>query len=339
MTRSLQLALPFLIALLLHGCARNAQDRMEVADSIERGPLKLTVRAAPSDITVGDSFVVTVELLTPEGYAVEFPTAEAFGEIPTRTLDATGPLPAESGAAWRTSYELTPLVSGELELPPLAVAYRPPSDAGTQPAFKQELVSSPLKLQVASVLTANDAPTAPRDISAPLLPPAPPTPLWQKLTIVAAATTCVALAFLVYRAWRRYASRPPPPIAPEVWALQALATLEDPTWLDASRLREFTYRVTEILRAYIERKFGLAAPEMTTEEFLTVLARRRHSLPYDADRLRAFLESCDFIKYAALQPRREDAASMLATARAFVHATAAAAEAARTPATPEGQAA
>ena len=120
--------------------------------------------------------------------------------------------------------------------------------------------------------------------------------------------------------------------------MQALAELADPGWFEAQRLREFTYRVTEILRAYIERKFGLAAPEMTTEEFLTALSRQRRSLPYDAERLREFLVSCDYIKYAALQPRREDAENMLATARAFVHATAAA-EAAWSSEAREGQAA
>ena len=78
------------------------------------------------------------------------------------------------------------------------------------------------------------------------------------------------------------------------------------------------------MRGYIERKFALAAPEMTTEEFLLTLARDRGALPYDSGRLRDFLEVCDLVKYAAVRPARDDAEQVLGTARAFVHATAAA---------------
>jgi hypothetical protein len=123
--------------------------------------------------------------------------------------------------------------------------------------------------------------------------------------------------------------RPPPPILPEVWALRALAELASYDWVEYARVREYYYRLTEIVRSYVERKFGLAAPDRTTEEFLGMLARRRSALPYDAQRLRDFLEACDVVKYAALEPRREDADGALATARAFVHATAAAASCAQ----------
>jgi hypothetical protein len=94
-------------------------------------------------------------------------------------------------------------------------------------------------------------------------------------------------------------------------------------WVDRGRAREYYYRLTEIVRQYIERKFGIAAPEMTTEEFLNMLARDHGALPCQPDPLRYFLEACDYVKYAALQPRRDDAEGALATARSFVHATAA----------------
>ncbi len=65
---------------------------------------------------------------------------------------------------------------------------------------------------------------------------------------------------------------------------------------------------------------------MTTEEFLAALARDQQALPYDARRLETFLAACDFVKYAGFRPGRADAESVLSTARAFVHATAAAAD-------------
>jgi hypothetical protein len=197
--------------------------------------------------------------------------------------------------------------------------------AETQPAAEGELVSDALKLDVRTALTDADKPDRPRDITGSLLPPRPPLPWWLWLLIVGAAVVLLAAGYAVYRTLRRWAARPPPPILPEVWALRALAELGTYDWVARGQARDYYYRLTEIIRQYIERKFGLAAPEMTTEEFLVTLARNKGALPYDVDRLHDFLEACDWVKYAALQPRREDAEGALATARAFVHATAAAA--------------
>jgi hypothetical protein len=124
----------------------------------------------------------------------------------------------------------------------------------------------------------------------------------------------------------RRARRPAPPILPEVWALRALAELETANLVETGQAKVFYYRLSEIVRVYIERKFGLAAPEMTTEEFLNTLARNRGALPFDADRLREFLQACDLVKYAAFTPAGSDAEQALGTARAFIDATAAAAQ-------------
>ena len=61
---------------------------------------------------------------------------------------------------------------------------------------------------------------------------------------------------------------------------------------------------------------------MTTQEFLRTLARNRSALPYDPERLRAFLEACDIVKYAAYRPLPKDAEEAMRAARAFINATA-----------------
>jgi hypothetical protein len=324
-----------LMSLLLWGCRKQSATPPDVVrDSVERGPLKLTVEASPRQVRVGDPVNVNLMVETPDEYEVRFPEAGDLGELgamATRRVampPAASPVPRPSatGLAWRRTFTIEPLVSGTLEIPSLVVKVgHRATGPETQPAFEQELVSGPLKLEVCSALTASDRPEQPRDITGTLLPPRPPIPAWQWGLILVAAVGLMAGAYAAYRAVRRRVLRPPPPILPEVWALRALAELGTCDWLEPARVREYYYRLTEIVRRYIEMKFGLAAPEMTTEEFLRALARDRQALPYDADRLRQFLEACDFVKYAALHPRREDVESALSTARAFVHATAAAA--------------
>lgn len=328
------LALPagvLLVALLVAGCEREPAPPAVVRDVVERGPLRLTVEAEPKELAVGDTARVRVTFEAPDEYEVQLPEATAFESLPARVAATPEPRPGERGTVWQRELVLEPAVSGKLEIPPLEVRYkRRVAGTDTQPA-EQVIVSKPIAVEVRSVLTAQDKPESPRDITATRLPPKPPRPAWQWAVLVGGVGAGACALYFGYRAWRRWATRPAPPILPEVWALRALAELDALDWDAPERVRAGYYRLTEIVREYIERKFGLAAPEMTTEEFLRALSRRPQALPYDALRLREFLEACDRVKYAAVRPGVEETRGVIVAARAFVNATAAAAGAPRAP--------
>jgi hypothetical protein len=311
---------------LLGGCRRaTAPEPDSVTQTIERGPLKLTLAAGPRAPQVGDAVRVDLSVELPADYDVLLPQAKDLGGLGARELSPPESRPGPTGIIWRRSFTLEPLVSGPLEIPPLTVKYgRRAGPTDTQPALENELVSEPLKLEVRSALTAADKPEQPRDITGALLPPRPPRPWWHWALLAGAIAALIAVAYVGYQTLQRWRRRPAPLVLPEIWALRALAELASYDWIDRGQSREYYYRLTEIVREYIERKFGIAAPEMTTEEFLNMLARNRGALPCQADPLRDFLEACDYVKYAALQPRRADAEGALATARSFVHQTAAA---------------
>ncbi len=290
-------------------------------DEQVRGPLRLTVTAAPRRPLVGDRVTVTIAFEAPEGYRAALPGPDALAPLTAEAGEAIDERPAAAGRVWRRTFTVEPLAAGSLEIPALTVRYVPPQAAGaaaaaTQPTY--ELVSGALRLEVRSALSEDDRPTQPRDITGPIVPPAPPWPWWAwALLASGAAVGSSAVAGLTY--WlRRRAARPPPPLSPEEWALRELERLTEHDWLGRGAARELYYRVTAIVRQYVERKYALAAPEMTTEEFLATLDRR--PLPLDADRLRAFLEACDLVKYAALEPGPADIARTLGAARAFVTA-------------------
>ena len=201
------------------------------------------------------------------------------------------------------------------------------------------MATGTLELEVLSALTTQDSIQSPRDITATLTAPPRKWTAAEWTALGAAIAVAFALLYVVYRLIRRRLSRPKPPILPEIWAFRALAELEKSDWFAKGRVREYYYRLSEVVRSYIELKFAVAAPEMTTEEFLVTLARDASRLPYDSGRLRAFLEACDIVKYAAFTPRGEDADDALRSARAFVDATAAAARQSARHAQPEGRAA
>lgn len=76
-----------------------------------------------------------------------------------------------------------------------------------------------------------------------------------------------------------------------------------------------------IVRGYIERRFGVSAPDMTTEEFLaTAGGDARFEAEHTAS-LNAFLTSCDLVKYARHEPTSLEADQAVKTAIAFVEQT------------------
>jgi len=315
----LGLLLPFL------GCREEPSPvPATVGDVVERGPFKLTVNARPQEVWIGDPITVDLRVHAPDDYLVRFADTEEIEGVAIRDLKTGDPRPAaDGGLEWRRSFTLEPSRSGELEIPPLVAKYaRKPADPDAEPRYEHELTAKSLQVTVRSALTTQDSVQQPRDITGTLLPPGPPMSPWRLALIAGVVAGVLAGAYAVYRLIRRRRSRPAPPVLPEIWALAALTELAGLDWFERGRVREYYYRLTEIVRRYIERQFGLAAPEMTTQEFLSTLARNRSALPYDTERLRAFLEACDIVKYAAHHPLPKDAQEAMSAARAFINATA-----------------
>ncbi len=311
---------------LLAGCKpRPAPPPESLSDHAERGPIQLTVEVTPRSPWVGDAVDVRLRMHTPAGCSVRFPQAEELGEIGAQATPAAEPTPAaDGGLEWAQHYAFVPFQSGAIEIPPLAVKYALPPD-GAAAEFSNELVSGTLKLDVRSALTTQDTVASPRDVTDTLALPRRPLSPRDVAAAALPALLLIANAALLIAAIAARARRPAAPIPAGVWAARALADLQRGELLTTGRFREFYYGLSEIVRRYIELQFGLAAPEMTTDEFLRILALEREAVPYDRQRLRDFLEACDIVKYAAFTPTRDAAEAAWHSASAFVHATSAAA--------------
>lgn len=350
-------------ALFVGGCRKPAPPDTATKTEAERGPYSLRVEASPGEAWVGDPIRVQVTMNTPEDSIAILPDADAFAPpepdsaTPTAMPGVSGPAPsiepeptldvlrveddpprpAETGTAWRRTFIVAAPISGDVAIPALTAFYGPKPadyDPNHPPTLEQQLTSKPLTIKIKSALTSQDTVADPRKITGVELPPRPPWPLWVWLAIGGGVIVLAGLIWWALRAAREAASRPAPPVPADMWALDELRRLERVDWFAERREREFYYRLTEIVRAYIERQFGLNAPDMTTEEFLRATERDRR-LPRDAVALRVFLEACDLVKYAALEPQPADAQRALETARDFVQSTAAAVRRAATIESPQ----
>jgi hypothetical protein len=109
----------------------------------------------------------------------------------------------------------------------------------------------------------------------------------------------------------------PPPMPPDKEAYTALDALAADKKLAP---KQFYFRLSAVLRRYIERRFDFPAAEMTTEELLP----RVDKIALDASlalELKAFCRQTDPIKFAGATARQERLARDLAFSRNFVRQT------------------
>jgi hypothetical protein len=89
------------------------------------------------------------------------------------------------------------------------------------------------------------------------------------------------------------------------------------------RYKDFYVELTMVVRRYVQRKYGIRAPHLTTEEFLGELAGSRFGECSNAEGLRAFLESADMVKFAGVQATPEMADGATESARGYLKSDAA----------------
>ncbi|MEZ5363751.1 MAG: DUF4381 family protein [Bryobacterales bacterium] len=128
--------------------------------------------------------------------------------------------------------------------------------------------------------------------------------------------------WLWWRSQRKPAPVPVEPLRPiDEIALSELDALVAEGLAEQGRIKELYGRVSDILRRYIEARFGLRAPEQTTEEFLSELRRTLGFDPAHRALLRQFLEHTDMVKFAESRPIPPQIDATLAACRRFITET------------------
>ncbi len=152
-------------------------------------------------------------------------------------------------------------------------------------------------------------------------PPEPagfdPTPLYYAAA-GAVILTAAILSFLIWKhRRRRLRVSTTPRFSPEETALAALDELANVEGMDP---KLFYFRLSAVLRRYMEARYRIHAPEMTTEELLPEIKQLGMD-PALRLGLRSLLETADPIKYAGLPASVRAMEDHLAFARRFVRET------------------
>lgn len=114
------------------------------------------------------------------------------------------------------------------------------------------------------------------------------------------AVLIIGLLVFLWRRWRARKPGLPPEIAatvyetPEEEALRRLTELGQNTSLTPV---EYYFLLSVLFRRWIQRRFNIGAPEMTTEELLPAMTRAKLNLPMLSD-IKSFFLFADQVKFA-----------------------------------------
>lgn len=109
-------------------------------------------------------------------------------------------------------------------------------------------------------------------------------------------------------------------------AYERLDALRRKDLVGQGRIKEYYSEISDIIRRYIEDRFSLKAPEMTTEEFLyyavgAAAAAAAAQLALHKARLKEFLTACDLVKFARHEPLADEMSMIFDAAKNFVDET------------------
>lgn len=310
----------FVLALILQTGTPNAAkaDENVVHSVVERGPVKVTVSLAPKAPRLSDELELTIEIDADEKVAITLPPlTEQPDHFLIRSFDSPLPKLENGRRIERRNYRLEPVETGKLAIPSFMIACVDERAAGEAKDFKVE--TDPLEVIVESML-ANKVPTldAMKPPEGALRVEVQTRIPWRILGAIGGVLALLLAVFLL-RKRRQPAVEVGPPPTPVELARREFESLLAASPLARGELQTFYSELTLIVRRYIERTSGVRAPEQTTEEFLREM--RKHA-SFDAaarERLKAFLESADLVKFAGLKPRREDIEESFRRAQEFTN--------------------
>jgi len=84
------------------------------------------------------------------------------------------------------------------------------------------------------------------------------------------------------------------------------------------RYKDFYVELTMVIRRYVQRKYGIKAPHLTTEEFFAEIAKSNNQTLKQSNNLQAFLESADMVKFAGVEATPEMADAATDSARGYL---------------------
>ncbi len=312
-----KVACPLMLVAALSALPAAAQEDAEPASP----EVRIDLAVEPREVTVGEPFSVTLRVEHPPDLDVRLPAPGTdWGSLTVRESGA--PQRGTGADGWVRQvavYRLAAFELGALEIIPLELEV-------TQGGERRTVATPAATIQVNSILPMEEGEGEEPQLADLKDQASLPLSLARVLALVALAV--LLLAVVAYLLWRRRRSQPaaaieapgPPLPPPDREALQALQALLAGPLLAQGKIKEYHVQLAEIVKRYLERRFGVPTLERTS--FEVVQATRL--APVDVwvpGRVASLLSGCDFVKFARQRPDVDRCRDMVDEARALVEQT------------------
>jgi hypothetical protein len=289
----------------------------------EEGPIRATVALEPAEPRLGDRLTLTLSVEAEAHVVVEMPAfGEALGRFsivdfaPRRETDPEGRTLASQ------RYTLQAPMSGKQRIPPLRIEFldeRPGQTSGGEPDQYRELLTEELMVEIASVLPEGAVTDELRPVRAELaeLSSGRLARNWAIGLVIAGG----AVALIAAAAWWRRRAAERARITAYDRAMRRIRILERQGLPSPDEADAWYVELSDIVRHYLEDRYGVRAPELTTEEFLQEAKRSPELSASHRELLSSFLERCDRVKFAAYRPEESESKSVIEAARRFLDET------------------
>jgi len=279
-------------------------------------PVTMHARVESDHPTIGQRFRYLMEVSAQPGVEVVVTQpADRLGDFEIVDFGVDPPVQRDGQTVVSRWWRLVGWSPGDhaIESPP--VKYHVPGEE------QRDAPPDTQHVTVASVLGDANETTDIRDIAGPEAVPRDLRP-WYVAGGTLAALIALVLGVRWLRRRRRRAETATPPRAAHEIAAEALRALRERHLPEVGEFKEFYSTLSDIVRRYLEDRFGVHAPEMTTEEFLAATSRGAALERSHRALLGAFLAESDLVKFARFVPSLGDSERAFAAAERFVDDTA-----------------
>ncbi|MBI9017703.1 MAG: hypothetical protein JEZ07_10645 [Phycisphaerae bacterium] len=319
--------------LLIVGCDENntnkipTETKYEFQKQFSKDDLDITIYLEKTSVSVTDTLKLKIQATIPEKFNLTFPEInDALDEYELDIIseDTPGPrLGNNSNKTYTYIYTLEPILEGSATIKPMEFSWQlAVVDDITATAKVYTLSTEAIEITITTPLENANADDI-ADIKGVVDLKTKFKLQWFHYAIAIGLLFIILLLILRTRKGEKAIIYKPVYKTAHAIAYDQLAQLEARGLINEGKLKEFYESLSYILRWYIEYRFKLRAPEMTTEEFLREAVDIANELNNNhTDRLKDFLVHCDMVKFARYQPDASEADKSVLLAKTFIDSTA-----------------
>jgi hypothetical protein len=269
-------------------------------------PQEIVVKSSPdtSSIVIGDQIGFSVSATIPSGIDASLSTVTdtlagnviILGRSPRDTV-----ISPDGVLTVTDRYLITAFDSGTWSIPPFYAEYF------SGDSLHRSYSGYSFLNVVRPDITPKDTTDVIFDIVPPLTAPVTFSEIlpWLVIAVIALAVIYLLARLLPRNPLKRFV-RPPAPAEPaHIIALRELNRLKEEELWQQGEVKEYYSRLSDILRRYIDNRYGIMSPELTTDETVRMLQKAAVTTHDQMSLVKELLSLSDMVKFAKYLPQSE----------------------------------